>query len=1519
MIKSVLLSILFTFSIILNVQAQRLEVFSENKSQFLEELKTYMTASKRKVLEEIYANFAKQYKGGAFSVEEQDTILSFCNKMLQFKMTASPYFSNYLTGLTFVKKQQNGVQRLKEWHQVLYGLLGDIERRRLKPVKDYLAFSTQLFEHNALRYSKSGVSWISVADSFQLAYKDKIPQIQFKKLDLLAIRKNDSLWIKETNGIFYPLSNMWKGKKGQVNWERHGLTPDHFCDLTEYEIEVKNAIYNVKDATLHFPTFFQKDSIKGTFQDKLVASKQIKSFPRFTSNKDILEIDNLGAGIKFIGKFNLQGTSVLGSGNKANPANVMLFDKDEKLIFQEKSENFTIKKGELITANGVAIKLYSGQDSIVHPSVNLRFDIVKRIISFTRGKRGSDRNPYYTSFHQLNVDADKVIWYIDQDSITIGEKSIAVRKNKKEKTTFESLKYFSPAVYHRMQSIGSVNPISTLKIFADMEGSTSVDAGTYAKRLNPRFSIKSIEPLLYDMISKGFINYDKETEMIEVKDKVFHYADASRQKVDFDYLKIASESNDANAILDLKTKDMVITGVKGIELSKKQQVGAIPRGKAVILKENRDMDFDGKLFAAFGVFQGKDFAFDYDKFNIKMDSVRYFNLFVPVTGEEVVAEEPSEGAGQEQTGSAQSKSASKGQVPAKAIDSEIEYLTGVLLIDAPSNKSGKEDIAIFPSFQSKADSYVFYDRDSVYTRDSFYFKLKPFSFNSLDNFTEDDLNFKGSMYSSNIFPEFEETLVLKEDKSLGFNTETPAAGYAIYQNRGNYKGKIDLSNAGFKGEGTLSYLGAVINSEDIVFRPKSMTASAERFDLEEDRSKEIPQAVGLDVTITWKPYVDSMEVRTKTEPFDLYKEGDYKFAGLGILTPTGLKGSGLLNWEKASMSSKDFSFGAFSARSDTMDVKIKALEADALALETNNLSGFADFDQQKASFKANSELGQTFLPYNEYLTTMGEFDWDITGETITFKASKDQLASFTSTHKDKDSLTFDGKTALYDLKSSQLQIGGVPKIRSADAFIYPETGDIKILAGGQMEELTNAKIVADTLNKNHVINKVTISIDGRKDYSANGYYEYNIGDKEQEIYFSNITGSRVGKGKRSKKKTETRANGTIKPEDNFYIDTKTQFRGDISLFASNPALTLKGFARFDAPLMPDPQWFSLNSEGDKNNLVISYDVPKNYEGEQLRTGFFLSKENTRVYGRTMMPLFFRKDRPILPVTGVFKYDKAKDEFIFGDSTKVLNNQMRGSQLIFSNKTGKLSGEGPLNIGSGLKYISVKAAGKIETSFPNPKDSSTYDAPVLADMMAGIDIQIPDALLRIMVGDLVSSSFDAADIAYASKDDFYSKALAEFITNETEYIQTSNVMKNRTLFFPKKYKHHTFLFSDLPMKWDPDYQSFVSRKEKVGLAAIGQDAINKVLTCYVEFRMPSNGDDRCYIYIKSPSEYFYYFGYKGGILSTVSNNTRYNEAVEGLKSKETIIKMPDGETYEIQPINPGTARKFMSRVKATWRN
>jgi len=80
-------------------------------------------------------------------------------------------------------------------------------------------------------------------------------------------------------------------------------------------------------------------------------------------------------------------------------------------------------------------------------------------------------------------------------------------------------------------------------------------------------------------------------------------------------------------------------------------------------------------------------------------------------------------------------------------------------------------------------------------------------------------------------------------------------------------------------------------------------------------------------------------------------------------------------------------------------------------------------------------------------------------------------------------------------------------------------------------------------------------------------------------------------------------------------------------------------------------------------------------------------------------------------------------------------------------------------------------------------------------------------------------------------------------------------------------------------------------------------------------MPGNLEDRMYIYIKSPSGYFYFFSYKDGIMGAVSDNTKFNDILRNLKGKEAIRKMKDGGQYEIQNLEPNTATRFLARAKA----
>ncbi|MEL6720588.1 MAG: hypothetical protein AAFP82_17920, partial [Bacteroidota bacterium] len=555
-------------------------------------------------------------------------------------------------------------------------------------------------------------------------------------------------------------------------------------------------------------------------------------YPAFESNKKVLEIDNIGKGIYFVGGFRLDGLTVYGYGTRNNRAVLKIYDDEEKrLLYKGESELVIIKRGDFLVGDRIESTIYYEQDSIYHPSVSIRFNIPKKELQLKRGKRGSDRNPFLSSVHQLTIDVENIHAYLRQDSVAIGKQGIALTSG--ANAYFESLHFFDEGEYMRNQNISDINSIDIIAVTAEREKTLELDADLIARRINSKFTEESIKSHLYELMSKGFIDYDSEEHKIYVKDKLIHYFKANSKRVDYDPLKIKSSTDVVNATLNLRTNELAVTGAKAVEFSRKQRVAILPNDEKITVLKNRDMVFDGKLFAGYSTITGKGFDFEYDRYLINLDSVDFFDLYIP-TGQLNEKNEPE----------------------AISLDSRIEGLNGVLLIDAPSNKSGKEEIEIFPSFQSKKSSYVYYDKEDIlggiYNRDSFYFELEKFSFNHLDKITARDVKFPGELFAFDIMPPFKETLLVREDdQSLGFVHNTPAEGYPLYQERGNFAGIVDLSNKGLRGEGDLTYLKATVYSEDIIYKPYQLTASAKTFDYQETRNEEVetPQVSGLDVAI----------------------------------------------------------------------------------------------------------------------------------------------------------------------------------------------------------------------------------------------------------------------------------------------------------------------------------------------------------------------------------------------------------------------------------------------------------------------------------------------------------------------------------------------------------------------------------------------------------------------------------------------------------------------------------------------
>jgi len=1481
--------ILFAFFICssLSVFAQAKKTFSTEPAKFVVEFGDFFAASKSKDLLELRKSFSSEF-GTLYTPEEQDSIIVFVNRMKGLRFNAKPDFVNYVKMIASLKKDTSRPTGLSEWHLVAKEILKK-DKKPVKTLKSFLKFMAPFLAEKSFKDKKrGGVVWSAIGGTYKINYTENNLYIHFEDIDLLSLRRSDTLIITKTSGSYFLKTNEWKGNGGKVSWEKTGLGTDVFASLASYRIDCTKGLYSADSVEFVYPFLLSKPML-GRLTDKVSKTAGQSTYPKFVSYADDFLFKNISPGVELFGGVKMDGSKIYVKSDHGRKASFSYHKpQSSTVLFKCFGKSFSIKKEQKIYGGQIESAIYFKQDSIYHPSVSIIYLMKENELKLSRAKRGSDRNPFFNSFYQVNIDVNKISYNVSQEKILVGDKGLSIDKIENE-VTFESVNFYDESTYIRYRGVSTTNPIAVLLRLSTETGEKEFDESEVAYRINPNVKKENNKRLLYQLASDGFIFYDSDNGKVILRDKLFHYGRASTGNADYDPINVVSKSKDANAVFDLKSGKTEIQDVKTLELSRKQQVAIKPQGDKLDMLKNRDMNFDGLLYAGMAVFYGRDMHFNYNKFNVVMDSVRYLDFYVP-TGK-VLKNKRKE---------------------AKSMDSRIEYATGFVLVDAPQNKSGKKDIKMFPSFASKDFSYVYYDRDDiqhgVYKRDSFYFRLNKFTFNSLDDYKKEDLSFKGTMFSAGILPEFKESVVVQEDMSLGFVNQTPATGLPLYANRGKYTGEINLSNKGFYGKGLVNYLTASIHSDDLLFKPREMFGTAKEFNMTEDRASDVkvPQVVGDEVNVHWKPYIDSMYVTTKEKPFDVFKQPNYLMNGTLVLTPKGAKGKGLFDWDGGDLRSELMDLGPFTVRADTADLRIKAIGESGIALNTNNLNGVLDFDKQIGKFKANNDSVITTLPQNKYMTTMNQFEWDMVKAIINFKSKPGTTATFTSIHKTQDSLTFQGEKAQYNLKTAELNISGVPSIVSCDATIYPKGGKVDIKVGAKITTLLDARIVADTSNRYHEFTGVTADILGRKDYTAKGYYLYNLPSRDQKILFENIIGQRFGKGAHSEKPTLTTATTEVDEGTNFYIDEKTRFKGTISLRANEKKLDFDGFGKLDVPSL-NGNWFSIHSKGDKENLIIALNKPKTPAGDPLAVGVFLSKETASMYPRILMPLRLRKDRPIIDCMGEFKYEKVKKTFVFGDSTRVRNIGDKGNKLVYFTENNVVKADGKLNLGSGLEMMNIDAAGILELKMNRNIDSSD----LVVSLMAGIEFKYPEALARVISADIESSLLDLKDGVYENS--FYGKVLPNMIPKQKDLIKAKKSISSRSLDLPKSFSKYQVFFSKLNMRWYSDYQSFMTTSQKNVLGSFAGKPVNKSIRSYVEVKMPSNNDDRVYIYFKLPNGNFYFFGYQGGILSTCSNNEVFNTTAEKMKGKAFIFKDKKKGTYVVETVNPLTAQLFVKRV------
>lgn len=1055
---------------------------------------------------------------------------------------------------------------------------------------------------------------------------------------------------------------------------------------------------------------------------------------------------------------------------------------------------------------------------------------------------------------------------------------------------------------------------------------------------DPSFNLSNTLPLFLEMVKDGFVIYNKEKQTITLRDKLFHYvASVNKKKKDHDFDKIRIKSvpsrnnkKPANAIFDMKKGEIETFGVQEFVLSDSQQVIARPFNGQVKMLKGRDMDFSGVMSGGSCNFTGTDFHFIYDIFQVEMDSINFMDLFIYKRARH--GEEAGSLAGRPKEERAIEDLTQLPTMEKEPINSVIEGGSGVMLIDVPSNKSGRmESDPIYPSFESLGKSRVYYDRrnrqgEGVYPRENFYYELDRFMLDGMDYLEPKQLVFNGKLYAADIFEPINEQLrVMYHDLSLGFETETRGNDpNPIYlrddkKGKGTFKGAIGVSNEGLIGNGRLDYLGATIESEYIEFLPEQFRAEdVDSFNLEGSvrDGVEFPHVKGEQVQIDWAPYSDSMYIESaiiEGEPFQFFDSTDFNLEGSLMLTPDGLLGRGTFDWYGATLESNpggDFKFGTQSIASPSAAVIIKSQGVQKFAFENENVDAIIDFEKQTGDFISQESDLATDLPYNSYQTSLDQFHWNMETDHIYMDAQEGKTGFFLATEQAQDSLVFLGEKADYDLNTGLLKIDGVEHIRVADAFIYPNDKHVEIEEASHMRTLLDSKIVADTLNQNHVIQRASINVLSRSEFKADGYLEFNIENhKEQEIKFDNVTSAQESPGK-----YVTVGSGTVEDSANFYLDKRTRFKGEVLLNSKSELLTFKGYAKISSSVIPTQEWFGIDSKVDKRDVSIEYDTPKSPSGDFMYVGLFLDLDTMDLYPAILSPKRNPKDRSIFSATGVLKFDNEQNMYLFGDSARVLGDSEAGKLFTVSEKNAKVVASGRFDFNRGFVTTTapdflVDIVGDF-TFFLNTKSDYLFET------SANLDFYLPQTLRDVIVNDIQSNDELIDKLLYSSiKNEKLHQHMKNYITDNKKFERMwKKVKDDERLQLPNDFSH-TFFFVNNKLLWSPKTQSFITKDRRLQLASIGGKHVGQVVKGHMEIlNDPSRGDAMTF-YIISPNGDWYYFSYQNGFLKTVSSNPDYNNAISSLKSKDRRVRTENGKWIELIIGTPGEYSSFKNKASA----
>lgn len=1332
------------------------------------------------------------------------------------------------------------------------------------------------------------------------------PVIRFDRISLNLVTNYDSVFLRNSKGILSLFQNIFVGEQGSFDWTPAGLGPDSvICNMTSYSFSVRKPEIKAELVKLNYngktPGF-----IPGSFEYKSQPRKDstLSTYPRFKSYQSDLIINGLAdENVRYKGGFALIGNKITSASVTGEPAVIEVFKEGQKK-FTALSSEFSFEAGN-ITSNKSKINIHQGNDSIVHQSVRMKYtygpDSVQQLL--LQKDKGDMRNaPYTSTFFNIDFSADLIRWDLYSDSLNI---QIEGARNTVP-LIIESVDFYDPEDYRLLKGVGfSFHALALTANYAlknNVREFYSGDLAQYSKR-DPLEVKQGIEFLK----QKGLVNYNGRTDQVQVKQKAIDIYLAQKGEEDYDNLKIHSViAHHPNATINFDKRNMTVRGVEEFDISDSLNVHIIPDSSVITLLQNRDIQFDGTVAAGNFEITGKGFTLKYDSFFISLSHIDSINFFVTeknARGQEVRRKVNNSMVG------ADSAAAVAGGL------GNVASSSGTLFISRANNKSGKLEIPGYPRLDATTGGVIYFDREEVlggvYDR-SMFFVVPPFKLDSLNNADPISINFEGTFVSSGMLPSIKETLHTMEDKSLGFEHAVPPPGYQLYRGDGKLNGILTMNNRGLRGVGEIDFLAAQLSSKDFVFYPDSVIARGNRARIREEQFGAVlfPQASLPDFQMKWLPKEDRMILKNLKAPFNFY-DSTAQMQGTLTISKNGVAGAGKLETRGTELISREMNFAGKDFGARHARFKVKSDDPNKNLLAGNDIRLKFDLDENYADISPEIEgTAAIEFPYAQFKTSIPNARWDLAAQKITMtKAAGVPIENsyFYSTRKDLDSLHFNAERAEYDLKTQELKVSGIPYIVVADAMITPENNEVLIHENARIGTLKNTTLVLDTLNGYHRLTDGVVDIVSRKEFTGFATYQYvnllndTFAIKMTDFRLEPVAGNaseRRSNRRHSNASMQTVAKGSVSDKESLVLGAGMFYKGDLTMYATRPALELDGFVKLDIRKIPNyDTWMEYDQSGDETEIVLDFDKAVDEDGKRVTAGLHFSSADNSLYLTFANPKKSEDDDDLFTPSGKLFYDPESKEYKIEDVEKAAGNKLSGKVFAYNDETTQTRFEGHVNLFQGGKNFNITATAIGSANFETNE--------VRMNSFIMVDTDIPSTAFDVMAKDLQQViKNEGADEGLGDQTELLYKIaniIGERAVKEYEAQSVQGYVPLNT--FPELVK--PLVFADVKLKWSPEHKAFYN-EGRLGVSHMGKNDINGGFEGFMEIRRTADGIPVFHVFFKASPESWYYFGIEDNRLLVHSSNKDLNSVIS---KRSNAGKAKIGEVAFI----PGSEEETLSFI------